>query len=864
MKRFLFFSLALGLFVPILSSQILTDDFSDGNLLNPGWFGDLGDFTVESEELRLNADGAGSSEISLVAIAATDGTVTYELLARLEFAPSASNYAEVVISGNDGPTALAYRLRIGGISGDQDALVLTAERAGVSEETVLSGNSGAVGQDPALVRVRLSRTLEDQWTLETDYLGGTDFTSEASGMGPSPGAIDLNRFSIRCVYTSSRSSSMYFDDVRIAPVIIDTEAPEIISCRTLAADRLEVLFSEVVGDDPAGSPDNYLLSTGSPSVSNVDFLGNSVVLTFSNELPVNQNLELTIVELIDLSGNASGSLNKTFSVAPTDTPKPDNLIITEFMADPTPEVGLPNAEYVEIYNKSDVTIFLAGLAISSGGAPRSIPAGELAPGAFMTLTDEDAVSLFAPEQNALGVAGFPSLTNGGDEIELTFDGNFIQRLVYTDDWYDDPQRSEGGYSLELTDLTTNNPDCPGLWAASRSPIGGTPGMINSVTGLVTDREGPVLLGGVFVEGGIELRFSEALSGTLDPGAFSVSPNLNVTDVIDLGEDNRYLLTLSAAPMERTVYEVSVQNEIMDCVGNFASATATIQLGLAEEVVEGDVVVNEILFNPFTGGVDFVELFNCSEKVLNVEGWVLANEVAMTGSTRERIGEAKLFLPGGYLVITPDVNDILFNYADQARAEFMIENRLPSLPNDAGNVTLYDRLGTELDRFDYREELHSELLDDEDGVSLERINPKAPTQLDGNWFSAAERVGFATPTRENSQRRDGMPSPEGDNFFSLEEETVSPDGDGFQDALLINYLTPGPGWNARIQIFDANGRLVKILRRSELLAGEGAILWDATTDSGERARTGVYVILIERFNPDGSTAEEKLAAVVYNG
>jgi len=181
----------------------------------------------------------------------------------------------------------------------------------------------------------------------------------------------------------------------------------------------------------------------------------------------------------------------------------------------------------------------------------------------------------------------------------------------------------------------------------------------------------------------------------------------------------------------------------------------------------------------------------------------------------------------------------------------------------GNISLLNSNGDELDSFDYEEDFHSELLDDEDGVSLERINPKATTQQAGNWFSAASQVGFATPTRINSQFREAAIEPSGEEFFFLNEDTFSPDGDGFQDALIINYQTPGAGWNARLRIFDANGRLIKVLRRVELLAGEGNILWDGTTDEGLRARTGIYVILVERFEPSGNTENEKLVAVLVN-
>ncbi|NJO87250.1 MAG: lamin tail domain-containing protein [Lewinella sp.] len=223
---------------------------------------------------------------------------------------------------------------------------------------------------------------------------------------------------------------------------------------------------------------------------------------------------------------------------------------------------------------------------------------------------------------------------------------------------------------------------------------------------------------------------------------------------------------------------------------------------------GDVVVNEILFNSFTGGVDFVELFNCSNKIVDVAGWSLINKVASSGTRSERVNEARLFLPGDYLVFTPDPQNIISNYPSQAQASLLINQRLPSLPDDLGNISVLNAVGDTLDSFTYSNELHSALLDDEDGVSLERINPKNPTQQPGNWFSAASEVGFASPTRPNSQFRTSGSNPEGEQFFFLTENTVSPDGDGRQDALQINYQTPAAGWNARLRIFDATAVLSK--------------------------------------------------------
>ncbi|MEO0626444.1 MAG: hypothetical protein AAFY91_05615, partial [Bacteroidota bacterium] len=196
---------------------------------------------------------------------------------------------------------------------------------------------------------------------------------------------------------------------------------------------------------------------------------------------------------------------------------------------------------------------------------------------------------------------------------------------------------------------------------------------------------------------------------------------------------------------------------------------------------------------------------------------------------------------------------------------LVDQALPSLPDTSGNISVLNASAVLLDSYDYDENQHSALLDDEDGVSLERLDPKAATNGGGNWFTAASSVGFATPTRVNSQNRSDLPpSNEGDDFFSLPERTFSPDGDSFQDVLQIDYQTPGTGWLARVRIYDGRGRLVRTLRRVELLAGEGNLLWDGATEEGGLARTGAYILLIELFEPTGGTKVERLVAALYNG
>ncbi|MEL6140930.1 MAG: lamin tail domain-containing protein, partial [Bacteroidota bacterium] len=578
-----------------VSAQNVTDDFSDGDLLNPDWQGDLTNFVIDNEELRLMAPAAGNSTIWLPLRTATQEEIVYEFFVRLDFAPSGGNFGEVELRGlSSNNEATVYKLRIGGISGDQDALTFSVSYDGLTSEELIAATPGAVGNDPAVARVRLTRSAENLWSLEADYTGGTNYQLEGTANDPRQNPAQLDYFGFNCTYTSTRVDAFFFDDINVGPIDPDEEAPVFLSSQVLSADRILLSFNEVLIPNPAGDPGNYSFNPSSLALAAVDLVGADVELQFTTDLPIGEDIMVNVTEVADNFGNRAGPFSTTLFIEPTTIPRPSNLLITEFMADPSPVVGLPNTEYVEIYNASDTLMLIEGLTLASGGTPQAINSTQLLPRSYATIVDEEVAGEFPAEAQVVTVSSFPSLTNGGDEIELGFNGNLIQRITYTDDWYNDPTRAEGGYSLELTDLTASDLNCRGRWSASQAPAGGTPGLINSVDGLIVDEQGPQALGGVFVEGGIELRFDEELSTGQDLGAFSINPDLGITGLEALG-NQRYLLQLSATAEENTIYEVLISDEIQDCVGNLASEPFTLRLGLPSEVELGDVVINEVLF-----------------------------------------------------------------------------------------------------------------------------------------------------------------------------------------------------------------------------------------------------------------------------
>ncbi len=167
-------------------------------------------------------------------------------------------------------------------------------------------------------------------------------------------------------------------------------------------------------------------------------------------------------------------------------------------------------------------------------------------------------------------------------------------------------------------------------------------------------------------------------------------------------------------------------------------------------------------------------------------------------------------------------------------------------------------GDNIDVFAYTDDMHNPLLADTKGVSLERIHPDMPTNQSSSWQSAAQTAGFATPTAQNSQFT--QPADVKDEF-SLSSKVFSPDGDGYEDYVMMSYELPESGYIANIIVFDSRGRRVKRLAANVTLGTSGSIKWDGTTDGGERVTIGAYVIFIEAFDLRGDIKRYKKTVVV---
>lgn len=261
----------------------------------------------------------------------------------------------------------------------------------------------------------------------------------------------------------------------------------------------------------------------------------------------------------------------------------------------------------------------------------------------------------------------------------------------------------------------------------------------------------------------------------------------------------------------------------------------------------DVLINEILSNPKKGGVDFVEIYNYSDKTIDLQQITVAsvNSNGLTGSRRTITDKPILLYPNEYKVLTTDPATLKQHYPNGDFNTFIETPTLPNFNNETGGVILYSDSQT-IDSLFYTAAMHSPFITDHKGISLERRHFSEPSHAYGNFRSAAASAGGATPGYRNSH---GMGEVIEETVY-FTSKTFSPDNDGFEDQLEINYHFPESGFMASIDIYSDKGRLVKRLQRNQSMAVRGTITWDGLSDTNERLPIGIYVAVIDIYHEKG--------------
>lgn len=682
------------------------------------------------------------------------------------------------------------------------------------------------------------------WSIEqinplTECTGKNNFKASNSNAGGTPGV-----------------QNSVFD------TLPDLTAPILLNATIISSDSVLLNFNE------------FLDSTTTTLAVNYTFNSNAIVSQVRNQAPEYTQVLLvlgtaldsgiintvSVTAVSDCSGNPISSNNTAEMVIPA-SPNFREVVINEIFADPTPSIGLPDAEFIEVYNASNKIFDITGWTLGDASTVSTLQQVIFSPGDYLIVCNQGSAAAFSAFGNTQGQASFASLGNSGDALYLKDkSGNIIDQVFYSDSWYGNSSKADGGYTLEQINP---NKSCTGQnnFKASVAANGGTPGIINSVNDNSPDISGPKILNAYVISAdSLLLEFDEFLSDvSLDSTEFLFSNSNMVLKANLIAPENKLVSLKLINPLDSgELVRINIKY-LADCSGNLIAEVNQFEIALPELAEANDIVINEILFNPKSGGVDYVELYNRSNRVISLQDWTIANFAGDSISSRKNISlRAVLLFPNQYLVLTEDPNNVVSNYP------FAIANRifeivdLPSYNDDEGRVYLFNQNDSLIDYVIYSDDMHFALLQTDDGVSLERLDPDRGSNEAGNFHSAAENQGFGTPGYINSEY---FAETKFSGEITIDPELFSPDNDGNQDNLNINYQFDAPGFVANVTIYDEQGRVIKRLVKNEVLGSKGTFTWNGVSDEGTKARIGIYLIFFEAFNTSGDKEIFKKPCVV---
>jgi hypothetical protein len=862
--RFLYF---LFLIVPFWSNAQITDNFTDAEILSsPTWTGDIDSFNAIGQ--RLNSAGPSASSVVHVSTpnAMIDNTEWHFTLS-LDFNPSSTNFVKVFLVSNNAnleSSLNGYYVFFGETGNDS---IIIYRQSGTTSTKVFKGVRTIMPSSSTSnnVGIKIIRDATGLWSVYTDNTGGTAYLSEGSFTDNTH--TSTNHFGVVCDYgTASRNVMYHFVNIYVGNIIVDIDPPLVEQAYISNLNTVSILFNEYIDTTTAIFTSNYSLTPSllSPTTVEIDSINKRLIhLKYATALSAGVLYNCSISGVTDLATNVMTLTNKTLYIA-----NKNDIVINEIYADPDSTItSLPNAEFIEIKNVSTQIINLNNWklydASTIGDNGAVFPNISLLPNEYAIVCDWDDTLRFQPYGKTISMNSFPSMNNSDDELLIT--DNFdraINYVNYTDKWYKDDAKKSGGYTLERIDPSKA---CVGEenWKASVASIGGTPATINSVDSIVSDTTLPMLLRAKFIDNKtIELLFNESIdeSSALLISNYTVDNGLTIASLnVSSYTSQTVLVTFTTDMNVGTVYTISLNN-LKDCSSNIIGLSNATQFGIPQTLTANDIVINEVLFNPATGGYDFVELYNRSNKIIDLKNVkILEQDPTDLSYTDNTVITTSSFLlmPSSFVVLTENTQNIIQTYYVQNPGALLAVAGMPNYEDNEGIVEIYFNLVT-IDKLHYDNAWHYALLDIEDGVSLERINYEDSTQKQSNWHSAATTVGFATPSYKNSQFIGNVNS---EDIITIEPEIFTPDEDGDKDVVTINFTLDKPGYMLGIRIYDANGRLVRTLINNELVADKGRYTWDGINDNKEKARVGIYVIYTDVFDASGKTKHYKNKVVL---
>ena len=832
MNKLIFISLVLFCAAQLnLSAQDYT--FDDG-LIPVNWSGQKSYFEIDtSNKLHLNAP-AGTSSADLTWAALNTNNIVWEFYFKYDFAASTANYMSIYLFSEEekfsSSTNKAYYLKLGGIAGAGDKIELIYQN-GSLKTTILESQAGIVGANSVSMRVRLSRTGNGKWELFINKLGGSNFEKEASGEHAS-----INEFlysGIRCVYSSTRRNKIYLDDIKIyEPFTLINYSIE---------DERKIIFTF-----------SKSIKTSSELVLNLRVEQSFIVSVEDNtiELDFSENIlsNTYVGSMHDVKSIDGDTLwNNHFQIVKEPSYYVGQLRFTEWMSDPDPRHGLPEIEWIELLNTSLTAIDLSAFSLSDPSTTTKFLPYILPPNNVVVVCASGGCKQLNIE-NCLELASMPSLNNSSDSLFLrSKDSILVDYVHYELAALPNDYRRDGGYSI-IREVLPQDCIFSQQLNFSSEAIGGTPGFTNSTakSTVVTMQKTITCLN----ESQIEL--SMPISGKFQQSYFEPSTLIKSIQTSPIEFSTSATISLKTPIEEGSSITIRLDS-MQTCLHKTIYVGENIEIIHPKPIESKDIFINEILYNAYTGGVDFIELFNTTNKYIQLKNTHYLNTTSGKTTQHFTLTDDLVIPPVGYTVLSGDKLKLKQQYSNTVLENCIQNSGFLSFSDDGGEVIFLNEKSDTLDRIKYGDQFQNPLNRDDEGISLEKIKPDSPVFTSANWTSCA--VG-ATPGYLNSQ--------------SLNQETVSSkifycspchvttNLNGNADYVHLHLNPKVQGAFASVSVYTLSGELIDKVCVNQLLGSLNTFNWYGQQQASVALPDGIYIAVAEWWSPNGNTHTEKIA------
>jgi len=836
-----------------------------------GFFGNTNLFTLSNGSIISNIP---ASTVKQVAIAIQkcqmDSNTWLEATFSLEINPSSANYVEAYFHC-DSSRQNGWIIRLGDTDDDIQLILLKKGAA----QIILKGAKGYFNRTKSNITLRVVKQPEQIIVLYKDS-AWEKFQCLGAGIDTMSYLQSYHGWGIS-QSGSSAAGKHKVEQWYIGPPRPDRTPPQLTNILWIQPNIARLQFSE-----PLQISEQQQFICNYNAADSIAAINSRIIIAKFPKVYCNQFNTVHCQNLLDTANNVSAHLQDS-GIAECKTPIYFNQIIfTEIMVDPTPQVGyLPNAQYIEIYNTTDTAKWLHTLSLSDPQTSCALPKYLLPPKAFLVLHDTPDSAFNYLKKKAIRINDLPHFNIDGDEILLMYTRDTIHQLTYSDKWYH-PFYKGGGYALEKTDLT-----CGCIndfnWHSNHD-LGGTPGETNSTPlpwpsprSVNAKSEPPKSR---ITEHRWRTKQMLEIKCNVSPERFDFSlrpaqpipkliliPNsgdtLNTTFVHNI--NNGWLFHIdSNEPVEAKAIIINAKDcahrSLIDTQFQVFTSTYSPQLK--------ELQFNEIMFNASDGSVDFIELVNTCDKAIQLQGLeLLINNDQQLNQRTLLCPEQKTLYPNQIICFSSDPYPLAKTYNPERYTFHQYCSTFPNLSaSGAGLQLALNNSPNIIDIMQYYESMHHSLLIETKGVSLEKNHPTAPSSSPPFWFSASSTIGFATPAESNSQQINLRTATiKNKKCFSLLNTVLGPNSRGNAEntnTLMLSFQMPQPGYILTAGIYNLHGGLMGVPIYQALIGKEGVLPIPIQMLNGTLSN-GNYILHIDAFHREADICTQNLRWIYMN-